>query len=372
MNHPFKSKILWAILFALCQAASLIAQNTSLKEISIASTILKKKVNLKVQTPEGYSKSKKRYAVLFVLNGDDKLVGEMATTVKSLNQENDIPEMIVVGLTNDEDNAKFLSCMEQELIPALSKKYRTTVARTLLSKDVSGSFALYALLTKPALFNGYISATHQWLKNGKDQYTGLAEKAFKTPDLYTGKKIFFAKLRGAYDDNDPKKTEKEMQVLSDLLVSKSGNRISTQYMAFDDWGEAIQPDFKECLLFVAAPEKLQKTPTAALEKHQLDNGKWVIRDKQKKVLFDIFLYDNGPDYPSEGLFRIVKDGKIGYADEKTNAIAIAPQFDCAYPFENGKAKVSNNCKTVKNGEYSIWTSDTWQYLDKKGKLSAKN
>jgi predicted alpha/beta superfamily hydrolase len=368
MKNIFKSKILWAILFVLCQTASLTAQNIATKEISIASTILKKKVSLKVQTPEGYSKSKKKYAVLFVLNGEEQLAGAMANTAKSLYQENDIPEMIVVGLTNDDDNAKFLSCMEQELIPALSQKYRTTGARTLLSKDVSGSFALYALLTKPALFNGYISATHQWLENGKDKYTSLAEKAFKTPAIYTDKKIFFAKLRGAYDDSDPKKNETAIQAFSDLLVSKSGNRIATQYKAFDDWGEAVHPDFKECLLFVAAPEKSQKTPATTLEKHQLDNGKWVIRDKQKKVLYDIFLYDNGPDYPSEGLFRIVKDGKIGYADEKTYTITIAPQFDCAFPFENGKAKVSTNCKTEKDGEYSTWISDNWQFLDKKGQF----
>jgi predicted alpha/beta superfamily hydrolase len=368
MNHQFNCKILWAILFILFLTASLTSQDTSIKEISIPSTILKKKVNIKVQTPEGYRKSKKKYALLYVLNGDDKLVGEMAATTKALNQENDSPEMIVVGLENDEDNAKFLSSMEQELIPAITKKYRATGVRTLLSKDVSGSFALYALLTKPTLFNGYISATHQWLENGQDKYTGLAEKAFKTSDLYTDKKIFFAKLRGAYDDSDPKKAEKEMQEFSALLLSKSGNRIKSQYKAFDDWGEAVHPNFKECLLFVAASENLQKTPTVALEKHQLTNGKWVIRDSKKKVLYDIFPYDNGPDYPVEGLFRVVKDGKIGYADEQTYAIIIIPQFDCAYPFENGQAKVSNNCKTVKDGEHSIWTSDSWQYVDKKGEI----
>ena len=195
MNHQFNCKILWAILFVLFLTANLTAQNTSIKEISIPSTILKKKVNIKVQTPEGYGKSKKKYAVLYVLNGDDKLVGEMAATTKALHQENDSPEMIVVGLENDEDSAQFLSSMEQELIPAITKKYRTTRARTLLSKDVSGSFALYALLSKPTLFNGYISATHQWLENGKDKYTSLAEKAFKNPDEYTDKKIFFAKKK---------------------------------------------------------------------------------------------------------------------------------------------------------------------------------
>ena len=99
-----------------------------------------------------------------------------------------------------------------------------------------------------------------------------------------------------------------------------------------------------------------------------DDQKWLVIDREEKVLYEVFPYDNGPDYPSEGLFRIVKDGKIGYADANTYAIVIPPQFDCAYPFENGKAKVSTRCTSSKDGEHTVWTSDAWQYLDKKGGL----
>ena len=107
-----------------------------------------------------------------------------------------------------------------------------------------------------------------------------------------------------------------------------------------------------------------QTPLTMVE---IDN-KWVLVDQQKKVQYEVFLYDNGPDYPSEGLIRVVKNGKIGFADAKTYAIVIPPQYDCAFPFENGKAKVSNQCKTVKDGEHSVWESDAWQYVDKKGKF----
>lgn len=94
--------------------------------------------------------------------------------------------------------------------------------------------------------------------------------------------------------------------------------------------------------------------------------KWVVIDRQEKVLYEVFLYDNGPDYPSEGLFRIVQDGKIGYADADTYSIVISPQFDCAFPFENGRAKVSKQCRTVKDGEYSVWESEAWLYVNKAG------
>lgn len=115
--------------------------------------------------------------------------------------------------------------------------------------------------------------------------------------------------------------------------------------------------------------KEDKTDTATsnpLTMTQTADGKWVITDSQKTALYEVFIYDNGPDFPSEGLIRMVKNGKIGYADATTYAIVIEPQFDCAFPFENGKAKVSNQCKTVKDGEHSVWESDAWQFVDKKG------
>ena len=94
------------------------------------------------------------------------------------------------------------------------------------------------------------------------------------------------------------------------------------------------------------------------------NHKWVLIDQQKKVCYEVFPYDNGPDYPSEGLYRVIKDGKIGYADQTTNVVVIPPQYDCAFPFENGKAKVSNDCKSTQEGEHSIWTSDVWEFINK--------
>lgn len=122
-----------------------------------------------------------------------------------------------------------------------------------------------------------------------------------------------------------------------------------------------------------SPDSKQKETKAdasiPLAMAQTEAGKWVIMDDKKTTLYDVFIYDNGPDYPAEGLIRVVKNGKIGYADATTFAIVIPPQYDCAFPFENGKAKVSNKCKTIKDGEHSIWESDAWQFVDKKGGLS---
>lgn len=90
------------------------------------------------------------------------------------------------------------------------------------------------------------------------------------------------------------------------------------------------------------------------------------RDEEK--LYDVFWYDNGPDYVENGLFRIVVDGKIGYASEETGEIVIEPKYECAYPFEEGKAKVTENCTQEKMDEHTMWESDEWYFIDIKGNI----
>lgn len=100
-------------------------------------------------------------------------------------------------------------------------------------------------------------------------------------------------------------------------------------------------------------------------------GGLVAIDKSEKTLFNVFIFDNGPDDPADGLFRIVKNGKIGYAD-LNGKVVIQPKYGCAFPFEKGVAKVSDNCQTVPSPpEHSVWVSDHWKYIDKSGKEISK-
>ncbi len=97
-----------------------------------------------------------------------------------------------------------------------------------------------------------------------------------------------------------------------------------------------------------------------------DSG-YVLINRNGEKMYSIYSYDNGPDSTSEGVYRIIKDGKIGYADSLTSKIIIEPQYDCAYPFENGKAKVSKDCKISIENEHIIWESKKWFFIDKKGR-----
>ena len=76
--------------------------------------------------------------------------------------------------------------------------------------------------------------------------------------------------------------------------------------------------------------------------------------------YSIYRFDNGEDYVSDGAIRIV--------DPKTGIIK--PQYAFGYPFDGGKAKVtySGHSAPVPNsdGEYHIWQSNAWFYIDKEG------
>ena len=95
------------------------------------------------------------------------------------------------------------------------------------------------------------------------------------------------------------------------------------------------------------------------------SGRWLGINFADSVLFEVYNFDNGPDYVEEGLFRIVKDSLIGYADEQGNVV-IEPQFRCAWPFEGDAAQVSMDCKISTEFEMTKWESENWFYIDKTG------
>lgn len=100
--------------------------------------------------------------------------------------------------------------------------------------------------------------------------------------------------------------------------------------------------------------------------HNSQHG-FVAIDRQEQILFELFPFDNGPDNTSDGLFRIIKNDKIGYADSVTGKIVILPEYDGAYPFKNGIAKVAIGCKRKQEGEHWGWTGGEWFFINKTGK-----
>ncbi len=90
-------------------------------------------------------------------------------------------------------------------------------------------------------------------------------------------------------------------------------------------------------------------------------------DRKEKVLFKVMSVDNGPDYPSEGLFRIIKDNKIGFANIN-GEVVIKPKFTAALPFSEGLAAFCEDCILVKQGEHQSWQKGKWGFIDKSGNI----
>ncbi len=88
-------------------------------------------------------------------------------------------------------------------------------------------------------------------------------------------------------------------------------------------------------------------------------------DVNDNILYQVKTYDNGPDYISDGLFRIIIDGKTGYANE-AGEIIIQPQYACTSPFEDGKARVALKCELIKEDEHTRMESDEWFFIDTSG------
>jgi hypothetical protein len=146
---------------------------------------------------------------------------------------------------------------------------------------------------------------------------------------------------------------KEMHVENDILILKR-NASTSMYAYYDKNGNKVLGDY-----FMAFTDTIKDYGIVS------DSG-FVLIDKHGKHIYNIFPFDNGPDMTSDGLYRIIEKGKIGYVDSATSKLVIKPIYDCAWPFENGKAKVSLKCVTISDGEHSRWESGEWFYIDKQG------
>lgn len=80
---------------------------------------------------------------------------------------------------------------------------------------------------------------------------------------------------------------------------------------------------------------------------------------------EVLLFDNGPDYFEEGLTRGVVNGKIGFFNQRLEPV-IEPQYDFAWPFENGRARVGMDCESTRDGEHTIVSCRQEYYIDKQG------
>lgn len=98
-----------------------------------------------------------------------------------------------------------------------------------------------------------------------------------------------------------------------------------------------------------------------------DHG-WYGIDRNGQVILAPFIFDNGPDYVAEGLFRFEENGKMGFADE--DGIKVIPaRYGFATPFSEGLSEytMGGHKQYDKGGEHWSWTGGYEQgYVNKTG------
>ena len=146
---------------------------------------------------------------------------------------------------------------------------------------------------------------------------------------------------------------------ADYLVSFSDNSSGKDLYGFKTVKGKIniQPSYIH-----VSTEKMYSIAFVVLNDH------WVAINRSDSILLTPFIFDNGPDYFKEGLFRYVENNKMGFANLKGEKM-ILPKFDFATPFANGLAAFNVGGHTAKGGEeHSLWEDGLWGFVDKKVKI----
>ncbi|MGE3468528.1 MAG: alpha/beta hydrolase-fold protein [Pyrinomonadaceae bacterium] len=161
----------------------------------INSTHLGEERTVIVRVPFAYrGSSTAKFPVVYMLDAHPPQNAMMVGIIEQQAWGGMMPEMIVVGIQNTNrtrdltptktgvpgsgGGAKFLDFVEHEVIPLVDKNYRTEPFRIFAGHSYGGLTAVYALATRPDMFNAYIAASP--LMHWDDELpVKLFEKAFK-------------------------------------------------------------------------------------------------------------------------------------------------------------------------------------------------
>lgn len=135
--------------------------------IIIESKYLREKREVWVYLPKGYAESTKDYPVIFLLDG--KRHFEHAIVSQSILQtEEMMPGTIIVAVTNKSGNRRrdlvtnrvaFVNYLNEEVVSAVKKYYRTSSQLTLFGHSLAGAFATDVLLNQNTAFTNFIAAS---------------------------------------------------------------------------------------------------------------------------------------------------------------------------------------------------------------------
>lgn len=145
--------------------------------VHLYSKVLGEERRLLIALPDSYGKTQRSYPSLYVLDAEAQFV-TAAALVSSMAKNDQIPEMVVIGITNTQRNrdlvpslpyhhsnghpmsgaaVAFARFVVGELQPWVRARYRVNDFRILAGHSNGGLFALHLIMTRPASFSAYLA-----------------------------------------------------------------------------------------------------------------------------------------------------------------------------------------------------------------------
>jgi predicted alpha/beta superfamily hydrolase len=215
------------------------------EKVTIQSKVLNEERNLLVYLPDGYNLiTTSEYPVIYLLDGGYHFL-HASGIVQFLSGQGIMPPAIVVGIVNVDRGRdftptpdpkkqkgggadKFMSFIQDEMMHYINKTYRTQPYNILVGHSLGGTFATYAFLNNPDLFDGYISISPYL---GWDDNMLVKQTKEKLKTGYKNK--FFYMTLG----NEPEYTasvEKFAQIIQ--TAAPDGLTLKYEYMKDEDHG----------------------------------------------------------------------------------------------------------------------------------------
>lgn len=259
------SKIFCLLLFV---PAFILGQKT--KEILFRSKELRSERKIWINTPEYYELRKDSLQLLFLLDGNNKSLFDYAVASKRFLEENSIdlsdykaPESIIIGIEQAADrwddfgdsinSQKFLSFLENELIPFVQSHYRTINYKILIGHSLGGRFAINTLLNKPNLFNATIAASPAYAKDAIGKILARFDTLFNST-FPLDKALFFSTtyIKGEATEEDFREFA---EALEKHLILKTRTNFRFKFNSSNTLGHAKSPFFSipEGLHFIYSP-----------------------------------------------------------------------------------------------------------------------
>ncbi|WP_282123261.1 alpha/beta hydrolase [Algibacter mikhailovii] len=206
---------------------------------TIQSSKLEEKREIKIQLPEDYENNLDKTYPLFIVLDGDYMFDTVAGSVKYYSYWDDMPEAIVVGVSQlnsryddsvySEQNslpidtgANFFEFIGLELVPYIENKYRANKFRVIVGHGETANFINYYLLKPKPLFQSYIAISPELAPNMID---------FLPSTLEVLKSKIFYYL--ANTNNDSGSIKKMSQVLNKDIVAIENPNLDYRFDAFE-------------------------------------------------------------------------------------------------------------------------------------------